>query len=391
VNAREIDWKALDRLRAAFLNGSAGERDYWQSEADVASYDQTFAQRIGWKWDYVLAELKRRGWSPPGGELLDWGCGSGIAGRAFLGHFGVQCVSELSLWDRSPLALRFAERKAREKFPSLAVRVWDGGRLELARPEPTPSPLPGGELGTGVPNEAPFLGGAGGGFTAGARVLLNSVVPPESAGERSQEKCDPPLTLLLSHVLTELNPAQLEQLLALAGRATAILWVEPGTHGASRAIIAVRERLRSQFNVVAPCTHQAACGMLASENSRHWCHHFAPPPAWIFTDGEWMRFANLAGIDLRSLPLSFLALDRRAPVPLPSGAVRLIGRPRVHKGHAQVFACDASGVCDRRLTKRTLPDAFSRLKKGNIDPLQIWVREGNEIVAAQPVIPASTE
>ena len=331
MNAREIDWKALERLRAAFLAGSAGGRDYWQSESDLASYNQTFAQRIGWKWDYVLDELKNRGWSPPGGELLDWGCGSGIAGRAFLDHFGVQWVTRLSLWDRSPLALQFAERKARERFQNLVVRVW------------------------------------------------------EDHDERSPE-----LTLLLSHVLTELKPPQLEQLLALASRATSILWVEPGTHEASRALIAVRERLRSQFHVVAPCTHQADCGMLASENSRHWCHHFAPPPAGIFADSEWMRFANLVGIDLRSLPLSFLALDRREPASLLPGSVRLIGRPRVHKADAQIFACDASGVCERRLTKRALPDAFARLRKGEIDPLQIWTREGNEIVAAKPAIPAST-
>ncbi|MEI6085322.1 MAG: hypothetical protein WCS70_13625, partial [Verrucomicrobiota bacterium] len=80
----EIDWDALNRLRAGFL---AGATDYWRSERDLASYDLTFAQRIGWKWDFVLAELKRLGWQPPVGPVVDWGCGSGIAGRAFLGEF----------------------------------------------------------------------------------------------------------------------------------------------------------------------------------------------------------------------------------------------------------------------------------------------------------------
>ena len=72
MNPDTVDWNALQRLRSAFLNGSAGERDYWQGESDLASYDQTFAQRIGWKWDYVLEELKRRCWLPPASELLDW-------------------------------------------------------------------------------------------------------------------------------------------------------------------------------------------------------------------------------------------------------------------------------------------------------------------------------
>src|ERR1041384_3502994 len=61
MNWEQIDWSALERLRNAFLEGSAGKQDYWRSASDLASYDETFAQRIGWKWDYVLNELTRRG------------------------------------------------------------------------------------------------------------------------------------------------------------------------------------------------------------------------------------------------------------------------------------------------------------------------------------------
>src|SRR5437899_9141333 len=106
MNWDAIDWAALERMRAAFLEGSAGAGDYWQTESDLASYDATFAQRIGWKWDYVLTELERRGWTPPCGELLDWGCGSGIAGRAFLDYFGVDSVSGLRVSDRSAPAVQ---------------------------------------------------------------------------------------------------------------------------------------------------------------------------------------------------------------------------------------------------------------------------------------------
>ena len=82
MDSSQIDWNALQRLRRTFLEAPLAATDYWQSESDLASYDATFAQRIGWKWDYVLLELQRRGWSPPEGGLLDWGCGSGIASRA---------------------------------------------------------------------------------------------------------------------------------------------------------------------------------------------------------------------------------------------------------------------------------------------------------------------
>src|SRR6478735_1500904 len=293
MNWDEIDWTALERMRTAFLAGTAGATDYWQSEADLAAYDATFAQRIGWKWDFVLGELQHRGWTPPTGELLDWGCGSGVAGRAFLDHFGGEAVQGLRVWDRSTLAMNFAARRAREKFPQLIVETTTG--LEAA---------PGG-------------------------------------------------TLLISHVLTELTQEQTESLVATAATAECVVWVEPGTYEASLTLIAVRERLRGHFNVVTPCTHQEQCGILAPQNERHWCHHFATPPPEVFTDSNWSRFANLLGIDLRDLPLSFLVLDKR-PVPAwPKDAARLIGHPRLYKGYAMLLGCAATGVSEQRLSQRT--------------------------------------
>ncbi len=301
---QSIDWKALERLRSVFLDGTAGARDYWRNDRDLESYDQTFGQRIRWKWNYILKELQRRGWEPPRGEAVDWGCGSGIATRAFLEHFGMELASKLVLWDRSPVAMQFAARKAREEFPSIGV--W------LDRPSDH-------DFGT----------------------------------------------LLISHILTELSDEQLVKLLALAALATSVIWVEPGTYEVSRRLIAARERLRGAFQVVSPCTHQAACGMLTLENERHWCHHFAPLPPEVFTDGNWARFAKLAGVDLRSLPVSFLVLDKR-PLPSQPDAVRVIGRPRVYKAHALVLGCEESGINEHRYTKRNQPEEFRRLKKGDV-------------------------
>lgn len=326
MNWSDIDWAALQRLRRTFLESTAGTTDYWQSDTDLASYDATFAQRIGWKWDYVLAELQRRGWSPPKGELLDWGCGSGVASRAFLDHFGIATVTSLNLWDRSSLATFFAAKRAREKYPQLSTKI---GLIE------TPS------------------------------------------------------VLLISHVLTELTPEQVQALADFAATAQTVIWVEPGTYDASLTLIAVRERLRTRMNVIAPCTHQKRCGILAPENERHWCHHFAAPPAGVFTDGNWSKFANLMGIDLRDLPLSFLVLDQRPAPALPADATRVLGHPRVYKAHALLLSCDESGVCERKLTKRALPGEFKQLKKGAFAPLQIARSGGNELTALQP-LPAST-
>src|SRR6266498_988576 len=90
-----LDWAALDRLRETFLAGRPTGAAYWQSMGDLANYDFTYAQRIGWKWDAVLRELQCRGWLPPAAPLLDWGCGSGVASRCVLDALGAESFESL--------------------------------------------------------------------------------------------------------------------------------------------------------------------------------------------------------------------------------------------------------------------------------------------------------
>ena len=322
MDSDTIDWGALKRLRAGFITGDAGDADYWHNESDLVSYDQTFAQRIGWKWDYVLAELKTHGWQPPGGDAVDWGCGTGIATRAVLVNFGAKAFDRVALCDRSPLAMKFAAQRVRRLVPGLPV--W----LEAT--------------------------------------------PPLSAD-----------LLLISHVLTELSLEQEQPLVDLARAAKVVIWVEPGTFDCSRRLIGIREQLRNDHQIYAPCTHRQACGIQAESNAQHWCHFFAPSPPETFQNRHWARFAKETGIDLRSLPVSYLVLDRR-PVPAaPAGAVRVIGSARLRKGHALVLGCDAAGVCEYRLTKRTLPEQFTQFRKGTAGTFQIWKRDDNEIITAQ--------
>ena len=225
------DFALLDRLRTRFLDDPAEGGDYWETPELLAAYDATFAERIGWKWDAVLAELRARRWAPPEGTvLLDWGCGSGVAGRRVLAAFGAGRFSRLVVHDRSALARRFAADRAASAFPGLAVE------------------------------QAPDWG---------------DVAPAQ------------PFTLVISHVLNELPPAESAALLSLVRRAAAVIWVEPGTSDIARALVALREALRNEFVVIAPCTHSGACGLLTPDNQRHWCHHFARPPIEAFTDAFW--------------------------------------------------------------------------------------------------------
>ena len=103
-------------------------------------------------------------------------------------------------------------------------------------------------------------------------------------------------------------------------------------------------------------------------------------------DSNWARFAALTGIDLRSLPLSFLVLDKRPLPATPPGSVRIIGRPRVYKAHALLLGSGAMGVKEKRLTKRILPDQFRALKKDQGGVLQVWECDGDEIVRTRPLI-----
>lgn len=307
MNFEELNWDILDRLRATFLAGKPTHRAYWTSREDLAQYDVTFGERIGWKWDAALHELAALRWTPPPAiqRIVDWGCGSGIAGRRVLAAF--PSLRALTVFDHSRHAVAFASERASLSFPGLHV---DGAHAP------------------------PTLHGA---------------------------------LVVISHVCNELSPKDSEHLLAALRNAEAILWVEPGTHEVGRRIQAFRQQLIEAFDAMAPCPHQGACPLLAPDQQRHWCHQFAPAPAGVFTDGHWVRFARRAGIDLRSLPYSWLAMQRRAPGTSPMPAKdhsRTLGRPQVDKHAVTLHACTPHGLRVSRIEKRTSPEAYKALSHG---------------------------
>lgn len=338
-----IDWAVLDRLRDGFLSGSAAAGPYWQSEEDLANYDFTYGTRIGWKWDHVLRELRLRGWQPrSGGSIVDWGCGSGVASRRVVSFFGPQHFRSLVVWDHSPVACDFAADTARQAFPQLDIA------------QATPSYFSGTD-----------------------RIGL----------------------LVISHVLNELPPQARDDLRLLCVRADAVLWVEPGTHDISRQLGGFREQLRgSGFRILAPCTHENECPMFAIGRERDWCHFFAPPPSEIFADSNWVRFGHRAGIDLRSLPYAFIAMDRhQVPAVAPqsdpartSGEAaddlsRVIGRVEHFKPYARLLNCDAAGLTDCELPKRADPALFKQLERTKVPLVYRWQRDGGKIRTGEPL------
>lgn len=315
---REIE--LLTGLRSRFLAGTAGAEDYWRSDEELLLYDATFAARIGWKIDGVIRALEAINWRPRSTRLLDWGCGSGIASRRVLATWSG--FTSAAFVDRSPRAVRFAQGRLRELHPSIQLAA------------------------------------------------------PEADGET---------LLVISHVLTELPETALEALLVQVRAAGEVIWVESGTHENSRRLIRVRERLLAEGNphhVVAPCTHQAPCGLLEPENERHWCHHFAAPPQEVYRDARWDEWSKALGIDRRALPFSYLVLTRH-PAPDLTGCARVIGVPREGKGHCRVLSCEASGVTEPMLQKRDASALFKLLLKNEEWPPFRWKMEGGKIVGGR--------
>jgi SAM-dependent methyltransferase len=296
----------IARLRELFLAEDRGGAlaDYWRAAADVAAYDAVLGARIGWKWDAALAECQDRGWARSDGErIVDFGCGSGVAARAYAQRFG---AGRVRLVDRSRTAAQWAADALRAACPA---------------------------------------------------------VPTLAASDPGSE---PPDVLLVSHVLGELDAAGEQRLEALARRSRRVLWVEPGSKQIARRLSALRDRLTDAFSVQAPCPHQGPCPALASPGD--WCHFFAPPPAAVFTDGDWAHYGRALGIDLRALPYAFVALVRRdaaaAPAPpSPPPPHRLLGRVDVGKHDASAQACTAAGLTTLRVPKRTQPELWRALKK----------------------------
>lgn len=343
MNWEQLDWSALDRLRAGFLSGSAANGPYWQSASDLAAYDLTYAERIGWKWDALLRELTLRNWKPLAGTtLIDWGCGSGIAGRRVLAAFGQTHFNALHVWDHSEHARTFAATKARETFPSLPLSA--------------------------LPSDP------------------SSQLSALSSGLSGY-------TLVLSHVFNELSADQRTALLKLVSGAQAVLWIEPGTHADSRTLAAVRDQLRNgPHHIVAPCTHRETCPLFLAANERDWCHFFAPPPPGIQNDSNWVRWSHRAGLDLRSQAYSCLVIELSAlSSQLPAQHARVLGRPEVFKPYARFLACDATGLHWLELSKRTDPALIKRLDKNPPVPLYALTHDGHQVTSMTPLVSEQLE
>ncbi len=293
--------------------------NYWSTQRDLELYDLVFAARIGWKWNAVLESLTRIGWKPQSDKIIDWGCGTGIASRKISEWSGIK---EVTLIDQSPLALDFSKQQLDKKGITSKSQSF----------------------------EAPFVASS---------------------------------LLLLSHVLSELSEKEMFELALKVATVDEIIWVEPGSRDISRKLSQVRKiLLQTGHQVVAPCTHALSCPMLKPEHEQHWCHFFAPPPTEIFQSAFWHEASCKLGIDLRSLPYSYLAFSRYHLPSWKTGDERLIAHPRSYKGYGKLFCCGSSGLHERTLQKRDNPELFKKLIKHQEEGVFHWKLNSSDFIVA---------
>lgn len=312
INWNELDWNTLKRIRQTFLDGGEElQHDYWHSAVDLQNYDATFGQRIGWKWDAVLRESISRGlasWSKKP-TLFDWGCGTGIAARKILRFYGADSFESVTLYDRSRIAASYAKELIHREFGTdIKVEIGDA---------------PTGQF-----------------------------------------------VLVASHVLSELDETKKNSLVHWVSQSEASFLVEPGTPKEAAILIEIREALRGHLRIIAPCPHQASCGLIRGKNADDWCHNFAHPPSEIFQDPGWTLFSKRLNIDLRSLPVSFLVLQKSSQPPKSDNqTMRVLGRPRINKIGASFIGCSIDGVSAQTINKRKFPDCFRFVKKNSFTTL----------------------
>ncbi|MCY2960980.1 MAG: methyltransferase domain-containing protein [Planctomycetota bacterium] len=298
----------------------------WLNARELALYDATFGARIGWKWRAVLAEVAQRAVEPPRGTILDWGCGTGVASRAWLERFGAE-GQRVVLFDTSQAARRFAAQSLRARWPGLDV-------VEIESPPHKPVDV-----------------------------------------------------LLVSHVISELLDPAFDGLVDFAATSNFVAWVEPGSRDIAKKLVLARERLRDELAVLAPCTHSRMCGLLGAGRADDWCHHHGAPAPEAFTTRLWNQVAKDVGIDLRSLAYAFLVLGRgpvRAGDPRDG---RILGRPRVEKGRALLDVCRAEGVATLRFLERTDKPFFRALGDAPMKPRLHRVEAAGDRIESLSEIP----
>lgn len=181
----------------------------------------------------------------------------------------------------------------------------------------------------------------------GRRLATSATHPAvkDATWRRSEIRADlntPPADLIsLSYVLGELPAAVRDPVVRrLAGRATTVAVVEPGTPAGHARVLAARDQLIGLgMRVAAPCPHAASCP-LAGED---WCHFSARLPR----TGLHRRLKS-AELGFEDEKFSYVIATSASAIPATS---RVLRHPRTRKGLVTLTLC-ADGLREENVSKR---------------------------------------
>lgn len=327
-------WQRLERLRQIFLerDGATQQAEvYWSDEDDLWAYDISFARRIANKWTSVLSKLpddfKK---DLVDREWVDWGCGTGVASETLA--LAVGLPPHIHLWDHSDLARSYAQKKL---------------------------------------------------ITLGAQEVSEMKDPIHGFKGK---------VILASHMINELREGVKNAFLNALKEAEVVIWVEAGSRVTSQKLSHCRDVLLkgdSHFEVLLPCPQGLAKCPLSEQGSADWCHFFAVVDAEFHQSSFWREFADRMGVDLRSLPLSVLVLQKKKSIAvMDPKRHRLLGTPRVYKGYLKVQSCHGrTGVKEYTLDKRSDRALFKEIKDPEFMDLYEWNLNDDQtkIVSGQKV------
>lgn len=262
---------------------------------------------------------------PPGGSVLELGCGPGTGVAALLGR-GLRHLAT----DRQPANLEATRRLA----AALGAPV-DTAVADLGRP----------------------------------------LVPQIGAGRFD--------LVLLMNVVNELPEAGdgrlADDLAALAAPAGVVLVIEPAALEPSRRALALRDRMvAAGWRVLLPCTHARACPALADPAG--WCHG-----TWRFDRPDFMAEIDArVGTRREVLKATYFALTR-APGPTDDRRLCAVSERFDEKGRVRVRVCGAAGLDTLEVQRRDLGPETADL--ATVERHDVLLVEGAERVGGALRIP----
>lgn len=158
----------------------------------------------------------------------------------------------------------------------------------------------------------------------------------------------------LAYVLDELAPKDRDRLIDQLWSLTrhVLLIVEPGTTAGWKRILAARDQLLAEgANILAPCSHAAACPIAEPD----WCHFSAR-----LARSRTHRLAKEAEVPWEDEKFIYLAAAR---TPAPSPPARVLAPPEAATGRVRLKLCQPDGTATHRLITRREGDVFKQARR----------------------------